>query len=46
MVGRFVELCRRRKLNFNAGKSKVIVLGEEEGLECDVCVDRIRLEHI
>ena len=26
MVGRFVEVCRRRRLKVNAGKSKVIFL--------------------
>ena len=45
MVGRFVEVCRRRGLKINAGKSKVMVLGGEEGLECEVCVDEMRLEH-
>ena len=30
-------------LKVNAGKSKVMVLGWEEGLECEVCVDGIRL---
>ena len=40
MVGHFVEVCRRRGLKVNAGKSKVMVLGGEEGLECEVCVDR------
>ena len=31
MKGRFVEVCRRRGLKVNAGKSKVMVLdGEEE----------------
>ena len=34
MVGRF------------AGKSKVMVLGWEEMLECEVYVDGIRLEHV
>ena len=34
----------RRGLKVNAGKSKVMVLGGEEGLECEVCVDGIRLE--
>ena len=43
MVGRFAEVCRRRGLKVNAGKSKVMVLGGEEGLECEVCVDRISL---
>ena len=33
MVGHFVEVCRRIGLKVNAGKSKVISLGEEEGLE-------------
>ena len=46
MLGRFVEVCRRKGLKFNAGKSKVKVLGGEEGLECEVCVNGIRLEHL
>ena len=46
MVGRFVEVCRRRNLKANGGNGKVMVLGEEEGLECEVCVDGIRLEHV
>ena len=41
MVGRLVEVCRRG-LKVNAGKSKAMVLGVEEGLECEVCVDGIR----
>ena len=44
-VGRFVEVCRRG-LKVNAGKSKVILLSGEEGLECEVHVDGIRLEHV
>ena len=36
MVGCFVELCRRKDLKVNAGKKKVMVLGEEERLECEV----------
>ena len=46
MVGRFAEVCRRRGLKVNAGKSKVMVVNGEEGLECEVHVDRIRLEHV
>ena len=46
MVERFVEACRRRGLKVNKGKSKVMILGGEEGLECKVCVDWIRLEHV
>ena len=46
MVGRFDEVCRRRCLKVNAGKSKVMLLGGEEGLECEVCEDGIRLEHV
>ena len=38
IVERFVYACRRRGLTVNTGKSKVMVLGEEEGLECEVCV--------
>ena len=33
MVGHFVEVCSRRGLKVNAGKSKVMMLGGEEGLE-------------
>ena len=29
MVGRFAEVCRRRGLKVNAGKSKVMVLNRE-----------------
>ena len=31
--GTFFEVCRRRDLKINAGKSKVMVLGGEEKLE-------------
>ena len=33
-------------MKVNAGKSKVRVLNREEGLECEVHLDGIRLEHI
>ena len=46
IVKRFGEVCRRKGLNFNAGKSMVMVLNGEEGLECEVKVDGIRLEHV
>ena len=46
MVRRFAEVCKRRDLKVNAGKSKVMVLNREEGLECEVHVDVIRLEHV
>ena len=46
MVGLLVEICRRRGLKINAGKSKVIVLNGEEGLEYEVYVDRIHFEHV
>ena len=36
MEGRFVDLGKRRDLKVNAGKSKAMVLGGEEGLECEV----------
>ena len=41
-MGWFAEVCRGRGLKVNAGKSKVMVLGGEEGLECEVCVGGIR----
>ena len=46
MVGRFAGFCRRRGLKVNAGKSKVIVLNREEGLQCEVHGDGIRLQHV
>ena len=35
MVGQFVEVCRK-ELKVNTGKSKVMALNGEEGLECEV----------
>ena len=46
MDGRFVEVCGRRGLKVNAGKSKVMLLNGGKGLECEVYVDGIRLEHV
>ena len=46
IVGRFVEVCRKRGLKVNTGKSKVVVLGGEKGLECEICVSSIHLEHV
>ena len=45
MVGCFSEVCRRG-LKGNAGKRKVILLGGEEGLECEVCINIIHSEHV
>ena len=45
MVGWFAKVCRRG-LKVNASKSKVMVLNREEGLECEVHVDGIHLEHV
>ena len=39
IVGRLIDVCRRGGLKVNVGKSKVIALGEEEGLGCEVCVN-------
>ena len=38
MVGRFVEVSKRRGLKVNADESKVMVLGGEEGLEYEIYV--------
>ena len=46
MVGQFAEVCRRRGLEVNAGKSKVMLLNAEEGLECKVHVDGSRLKNV
>ena len=46
MVGYFIEVCRKRCPKFNADKRKVMVLNAEEGLELEVLVDRMQLEHV
>ena len=43
---RFVEVCERKGLKVNTSKRKVMVLNGKEGLECEVYVDGIRLEHV
>ena len=43
MVGRFAEVYRKRGLKVNAGKSKMMVLNREDGMECEVLVDWVRL---
>ena len=45
-MGGFVEVCRKRDLKVNAGKSKVMMLKGEEGLECEICGDGMLLEHV
>ena len=37
--------CVERGLKVNAGKSRVMVLNVEEGLECEAHVNGIHLEH-
>ena len=46
MVGWFADVCRRRGMNVNAAKSKVMVLNGEDLLECEVHVNGILLEHV
>ena len=41
----FIEACRR-DLKVNAGKSEVMVLNGEEGLECEAQMDGMQLEHV
>ena len=45
-MGRFVEVRRRKALKVNVSKSKVRLLGWEKGLECEVCLDGVRLENV
>ena len=45
-MGRFAEVYSRRGLRVNPGKSKVMVLNGEVGLECEVYVDGIRLQYV
>ena len=46
MVKRFAEMCRKRGLKKSGGKSKAIAMNGGEGLECEVHIDGIRLEHV
>ena len=46
MLGWFAEVCRRRGLKVNAGKSKVMVMNGKERLECELHVDGVSLEHV
>ena len=46
IVGRSIEVCRRRGLKVNATRSKVMLLGGEDVLECEVCVNGMRLDHV
>ena len=45
-MGRFVEVYRRRGVKVNASKSKMVMLCGEGGLECEICVEEMRLEHV
>ena len=36
VVSRFVGVCRRTGLKINGNKNKVMVLGGEEGLKCEI----------
>ena len=47
MVERFAEVCKRReRMKVNAGNIKVMVPNGEEGVEFEVHVDEIRIEHV
>ena len=46
MMGCFVEVCSTG-MKVNAGKkSKMMVLNREKGLQCEVSVDGVLLEHV
>ena len=38
--------CVEKKVKVNAGKSKVMILNGEEGLECELYMGRMQLEHV
>ena len=46
MVESFVEVFRRKDLKVYADKSRVMELGGKQGLECEIYVDRTRLEQV
>ena len=39
-------MCRKIGLTVDTDKSKVMVLNGDEGLECKVLIDGIRLDHV
>ena len=43
-MGCFVAVGRKRGLKVNAGKSNVMVMNGEDGLECEVHVDGVKLD--
>ena len=45
ILGCVVRVYRRTGLKFSAAKSKMMVLGGEEGVGHEVCLDRMQLEH-
>ena len=45
-MGQFVKVCGKRGLKVNAGKSKMMLMNGEEGLEYEIHVDGICLENI
>ena len=46
IMGYFVEVYQRRGLKVNADKRKVMMLGGEEELQCEVRMDRMPLKEI
>ena len=46
MLGRFVEACRTRGMKVNEVKSNVMVMNGEEGLDREVHLDGVHLEHV
>ena len=46
MIGQFAKVCRGRRMKVNAGESKVLVLNGGLGLECEVHVAGVPLEHV
>ena len=45
MMRCFFEVYRRRCIKVRADKSNMMVLSGQEGLECEVLVDGVRLDH-
>ena len=45
-LGHFVDVCRKKDLKVKSHKSKVMLIGGEAGLECEICVDGVRIEQV
>ena len=46
IVGRFFKVSRSKGLKITAGNTRLVLLDVEERLQCEVCFDRLHLDHV